>query len=50
MRYEAALALGCICWSAVAGAQDLRRATIWDLKLGQPVSAQPAMPDFSSTL
>jgi hypothetical protein len=47
MRYEAAaLALGCICWSAVAGAQDLRRATIWDLKLGQPVSAQPAPSEF----
>jgi hypothetical protein len=48
MRYAAALALGCICWCALAGAQDLRRATIWDLKLGQPVSAQPPPSEFGS--
>ena len=33
-----------IAWSAAAAAQDLRRATVWDLRLGQPVAAQPA-PD-----
>ncbi len=27
-------------------AQELRRATVWDLKLGQPVSAQPASSEF----
>ena len=29
-----------IVWSALAGAQDLRRATVWDLRLGQPIAAQ----------
>lgn len=29
-----------------AGAQELRRSTIWDLKLGQPISAQPAPHEF----
>jgi hypothetical protein len=28
--------------SAQARAQDLRRATVWDLKLGQPIAAQPS--------
>jgi hypothetical protein len=46
MRHATALLLGCICWSAAAGAQDLRRATIWDLKLGQPVAAQPPPSEF----
>jgi hypothetical protein len=31
-----------ICVSASAGAQELRRATVWDLRLGQLVAAQPA--------
>jgi hypothetical protein len=48
MRHATALLLGCICWSAVAGAQNLRRATIWDLKLGQPISAQPSPGEFGS--
>jgi hypothetical protein len=48
MSYATALLLGCICWSAAAGAQDLRRATIWDLKLGQPISAQPPPSEFGS--
>src|SRR5262245_25703722 len=39
-----ALLLGLI--SAEADAQDLRRATVWDLKLGQPISAQPSADDF----
>jgi hypothetical protein len=42
----AALVLGLLCCSAAAGAQDLRRATVWDLKLGQPISAQPSPDDF----
>jgi hypothetical protein len=37
-----ALLLGC----AGALAQELRRATVWDLKLGQPVSAQPSPEEF----
>jgi hypothetical protein len=28
------------------GAQGLRRATVWDLKLGQPISAQPSPNEF----
>ncbi len=33
-----------VCTSAAA--QSLRRATVWDLKLGEPVSAQPAPQEF----
>jgi hypothetical protein len=32
--------------SAAAGEEGLRRATIWDLKLGQPISAQPSPDEF----
>lgn len=46
MRSATALVLGLICWSSVAAAEELRRATVWDLKLGQPVSAQPAPEQF----
>ena len=35
-----------ICTSAAAGAEDLRRATVWDLRLGQPIAAQPAAGQF----
>ncbi len=35
-----------ITWAAAAAAQDLRRATVWDLRLGQPVAAQPAPQQF----
>src|ERR1051326_2957341 len=35
-----------IAWSAAAAAQDLRRATEWDLRLGQPVAAQPPPEQF----
>jgi hypothetical protein len=48
MRHATALLLGCICWSASASAQELRRATIWDLRLGQPISAQPAAGEFGN--
>ena len=34
-----------LAWSA-APAQDMRRATIWDLKLGEPVAAQPSRDEF----
>jgi len=46
MRHAGALLLGLVCCSATAGAQDLRRATVWDLKLGQPPSAQPSPDEF----
>jgi hypothetical protein len=39
-------ALAFLAWSAAAGAQNLRRANIWDLKLGEPVSAQPSPDEF----
>jgi hypothetical protein len=42
------LLLGLLCWSAAAGAQDVRRATIWDLRLGQPIAVQPAAGEFGS--
>jgi hypothetical protein len=29
-----------------AAAQDLRRATVWDLRLGEPIAAQPAPEQF----
>jgi len=35
-----------ICVAASAGAEDLRRATVWDLRLGQPIAAQPAPEQF----
>jgi hypothetical protein len=46
MRYTAGLVLGSMIWSAAAGAQELRRATIWDLKLGQPIAMQPPASEF----
>jgi hypothetical protein len=35
-----------LCSTGVASAEELRRATVWDLKLGQPVAAQPAAEEF----
>src|SRR5262249_15441324 len=38
-----------VIWPAPAAAQEggsLRRATIWDLKLGQPIAAQPSPDEF----
>jgi hypothetical protein len=32
--------------SSAAAGEDLRRSTIWDLKLGQPISAQPSAAEF----
>jgi hypothetical protein len=46
-RMAANLLVALICWPSAAGcADDLRRATVWDLKIGQPVSAQPAPDEF----
>jgi hypothetical protein len=46
MRYPAALLLCLLCGSATVAAQELRRATVWDLKLGQPVATQPPTSEF----
>jgi hypothetical protein len=35
-----------LCWTGAALAQDLRRASVWDLKLGQPIAAQPSPAEF----
>jgi hypothetical protein len=35
-----------LCWTGAAGAEELHRATVWDLKLGQPISAQPSPNEF----
>jgi hypothetical protein len=37
---------GLLASTTPSGAQDLRRATIWDLKLGQPVAAQPSPGEY----
>jgi hypothetical protein len=42
----ARLALLLLCGSVSAHAQELRRATVWDLKLGQPIAAQPSPAEF----
>jgi hypothetical protein len=46
MRYATALLLGLIWYAAVAGAQELRRATVWDLKVGHPAAVQPSPDEF----
>jgi hypothetical protein len=46
MRHIATFLLALLCWTGAAGAQDLRRASVWDLKLGQPISAQPSPDEF----
>jgi len=38
-----AVAFAC---TVVTGQESLRRATIWDLKLGQPISGQPSPDEF----
>ena len=42
----AVLASALLCVSAVAAAPALRRATVWDLKLGEPIAAQPAPEEY----
>jgi hypothetical protein len=46
MRPVSALVLSLICWSSATAAEDLRRGTVWDLRLGQPISAQPASDEY----
>ena len=42
----AALILTALAAATAGNTQTLRRATIWDLKLGEPVAAQPAPEEF----
>jgi hypothetical protein len=35
-----------LCCTGTAAAQELRRATVWDLKLGQPIAAQPSADEY----
>lgn len=44
----ARILLALLCLIAPSNAQELRRATVWDLKLGQPVAAQPRPEEFRS--
>jgi hypothetical protein len=44
-RLAATIAVALAC-SVAAGQESLRRATIWDLKVGQPISAQPSSDEF----
>ncbi len=46
MRPIANVIAALLCWTGAAGAQELRRATVWDLELGQPISAQPSPNEF----
>jgi hypothetical protein len=45
-RQAAAFLCGLFLCMAAAGAQDLRRATVWDLQIGQPIDAQPSPEEF----
>lgn len=40
------LCLAALIAQPAAGAETLRRATVWDLKLGEPVAAQPSADEF----
>ncbi len=43
----ATLLAALICWPSSPGfADELRRASVWDLKIGQPISAQPVPDEF----
>jgi hypothetical protein len=46
MRHLTLPLIALLGWSCAAGAQDLRRATVWDLKLGEPIAAQPSRDEF----
>jgi hypothetical protein len=46
-RHETALIVAVLCWlAAPAAGQELRRATVWDLKIGAAVAEQPAPSEF----
>jgi len=45
--YRISLALGVAIWTAASfAAQPIRRATIWDLKIGAPIAEQPPPNEF----
>ena len=46
MRAVASLLCCFACWTISCSAQEMRRATIWDLKLGEPISTQPAPSEY----
>lgn len=46
MRHAAKLVIALLCASSAAGAQELHRSTVWDLKLGQGIAAQPSSQEF----
>jgi hypothetical protein len=48
MRAAAILVFAMLCFPAAAAEQALRRATIWDLALGVPISAQPSSQEFQA--
>src|SRR5712691_9197647 len=43
---RAAFVMLVLGWPYAAEAQNLRRSTVWDLKLGQPIAAQPGVQEF----
>jgi len=43
---RAVFAIFVLAWPYAAEAQNLRRSTVWDLKLGQPIAAQPGVQEF----
>src|ERR1700722_18723325 len=45
LRVAALLPILLLCGSS-AGAEELHRASVWDLKLGQGVAAQPSVREF----
>ena len=45
-RLAPLLAYAFLCGSVTARAQELRRDTVWDLKIGQPLSAQPSADEY----
>jgi hypothetical protein len=46
MRPATSLAIALLIWSSAAGAQEPHRATVWDLKLGAGIAAQPSAQEF----
>jgi hypothetical protein len=46
IRHLTSVMAALLCWTTAAGAQNLRRASVWDLKLGQPIAAQPSVDEF----
>lgn len=45
LRFATTVMLACLCGAPLA-AQNWRRASVWDIKIGQPISAQPTPEAF----